>query len=286
MFKLLPECIPCAFSGCLRTLRAARASKDIELATLKEAARLVAEFDFESSAPALGQAIQRLVRKNTKNDDPYKSAKTFSNETMKNLLPKMRQSVAKSKDPLLAAFLFSALANRIDFGPGGFSAEQLEELFFSGQELEFGKNMYAQLKEELKKASDVVFLLDNAGEIVADSLIIEMLKQNVTAIVRGLPTINDATMDDIHEAGIEDICRFLHTADDLPGIPQDLPQEAEDKLRKADLIISKGQGNFETMQGRGLPVYYLLMAKCGPVANCLGVEHNSLVLTTEEGFDD
>ena len=284
MFKLLPECIPCAFSGCLRTLRAAEASKEVELTTLKEAAHLVAEFNFASSAPALGQAIQRLVRQNTNNNDPYKKAKTFSNETMKALLPKMRQDVRKSKDPLLAAFLFSALANRIDFGPGGFSAEQLEELFFSNRQLEFGRNMYPHLKTELSRAENIVFLLDNAGEIVADSLIIEMLEKDVTAIVRGFPTINDATMDDVLEAGIEEICQFLHTGDDLPGIPQDLPKEAEAKLLNADLIISKGQGNFETMQGRGLPVFYLLMAKCCPVANCLGVKQNSLVLTTEEGF--
>ncbi len=282
MFTLRPECIPCAFSGCLRTLTAAGASPSCQLETLQEAARLVANWDLGSSAPELGQSVQRLVQKKSGVADPYANAKKASNETMMRLRPRLREKVFYANNPLHEALTIAALANRIDFGPSGFSPAETEALLLGKERPSFGLNQSLQLEEELSKARKVVFVLDNAGEIVADSLLMEVLEQPVVAIVRGKATINDATMEDVEATGLDEYATFLHTDDDLPGMPATLPQEVEKSLSEADVIIAKGQGNFESLLGRDLSVYFLLMAKCAPVARYLGVKMGELVLTSEE----
>jgi len=285
MLRLFPDCIPCAFAGLLRTLRAASVDEAVEARAIRRAAVVMASWDWTLSAPELGQAMQRLARDVSGCPDPYLQSKTASNEAMLALVPRLRHRIAEARDPLGEALYLSALANRIDFGPGGFDPEQLEQLLLGPSRPTFGHLDRPALDEALQRAQSVVLVLDNAGEIVADMLLIEQLVgKSVTAVVRGRPTINDATMADAEAVGLTALCTVLETESDLPGIPPGPPEAPAKALTTAELIVAKGQGNYETLLGRSLPpTFFLLLAKCPPVAGSLHIPAGRLALVAAEG---
>jgi len=279
MITLHTDCIPCALSGALRTLRAANASEDCERKAMREILKLVANTAWEHPAPLLGQAIQRLVRQACDHKDPYAELKALSTQVMLDLLPRLRTRTEQSTDRLRTAMTIAAAANRIDFGPSTFDPTVLEDLLCGSNAPEFSRDDYEELQRELAAATKVLLILDNAGEIVADRLLIEELgPDRVTAVVRGAPVLNDAIMEDARMAGLLGLCTVIDSGQDLPGTPYELEGDLAAAFDEADVIISKGQGNFETLEGRDSRVFFILMAKCPPVADCLGVETGQLVL--------
>ena len=130
------------------------------------------------------------------------------------------------------------------------------------------ENEYRRFREELASASRLVYLTDNCGEVVLDKLVVKLLKEfypelAITVIVRGFPAINDATMEDAEEIGLTEITRVIGNGNDVGGtwLPH-ISEEARKALESADLIIAKGQGNYETLHDCGLNIYYLFLCKC------------------------
>jgi len=148
-------------------------------------------------------------------------------------------------------------------------------------------DMRAELKEALGRAESVLYLGDNCGEVVFDKLLIETLGHpNVTFAVRGKPVINDVTEEDAGYVGMDRVCRILSNGADAPSTLMDLSSDDfREAFYAADLVISKGQGNFEGLMESDHPnIFFLLIAKCAPIAELLGVEKNNMVIVRRQGL--
>jgi uncharacterized protein with ATP-grasp and redox domains len=158
--------------------------------------------------------------------------------------------------------------NYIDFGSRhGVSREKLSELIEAAPNLDI-KPMLERLRRDLGKARTLVYVLDNCGEAVLDKICIRTLKGlypnlSITALVRGKPACNDVTMEEAREIGLDALVDVVGNGDDTPGtVLSRISDEARALLESADVIISKGMGNYETLCGCGLNVYYMLLCKC------------------------
>lgn len=209
----------------------------------------------------------------------YEKAKRQSNEIMLSLLPELQQQVLSADDPLRMAFAIAQIGNYIDFtalyGKVDFAA--LRQLLSSTDRYLPEKTEYRTLCAELSQARSLVYICDNAGEIVADRLAAEQLAKafpqlSMTFAVRGKPAVNDALREDAVMAGLQQYGRIIDNGSGISGTEFGyLGQEMEAALKAADVILAKGQGNFETMLGCGLNVYYSFLCKCERFTAFFGV---------------
>ncbi len=185
------------------------------------------------------------------------------------LLPALRTEVQSSRSPLMTAARVAIAGNMIDMGVNGNVTEAdvhqamrqaLSEPFYGELEL---------FRQAIAKARSILYLADNAGEIAFDRLLIEqILPEQVTLVVRGAPVINDATLEDAQAVGLDEIVEIIDNGSDAPGtLLDDCSPEFRRRFAEADLIIAKGQGNFESLSNQPGNVFYLFEVKCPMVAN-------------------
>ena len=201
--------------------------------------------------------------------EDYSSIKKEFNQLMLDLEPSLEETIRNSDDPLKTALLYARIGNYIDFAAlPEVSKETALSLIKSENKDELDEQEYRNFCQDMKKASNVVYITDNCGEIVLDKIAIQMLKKTfpnirVTALVRGLPAGNDATMEDAEFCGLTDIVPVLGNGSDVGGTWfHGISAHARELLQSADVILAKGQGNYETMHGCGLNIYYLFLCKC------------------------
>jgi uncharacterized protein with ATP-grasp and redox domains len=236
---------------------------------MREVLRWSEEMDLKQSPPAIAQRIHRRLREITGIRDPYLAAKMRLNGISVKLLPALRAEVQSSQSPLIAATRIAIAGNMIDMGVNGNVTERdvqqamrqaLSEPFFGEQE---------QFCQALGNARSILYLADNAGEIAFDRFLIEQISpERVTLVVRGFPVINDATRADAHAVGLDDIVEVIDNGSDAPGtLLDDCSQEFRRRFADADLIIAKGQGNFESLNCQPGNIFFLFKVKCPMVAN-------------------
>jgi uncharacterized protein with ATP-grasp and redox domains len=138
----------------------------------------------------------------------------------------------------------------------------------------------AEFAQAVEEAEDILYLTDNAGEVVFDRLLLEQLpRKKVTVAVRGKPVINDATMEDAEYVGLAEVARIIDNGSDAPGtILSDCSDTFRRRFERADLIISKGQGNYETLADCPRPIYFLLQVKCPIIARDLNCQVGTAIL--------
>jgi uncharacterized protein with ATP-grasp and redox domains len=233
------------------------------------------------TAPGLMRTLFRIARHKTDTFDPYRKVKKENNDTALALEESARSAIEKSNDPLLTALRFAICGNIIDHGiPGNLDAEkELENV----SDNPFAVFDYDRFKEAFQKAESILYLGDNAGELVFDKLLIEYLQKaydkKITLAVRGNPILNDAIREDAAYIGIDSICSVIENGDGTPGTDlKYVSQEFYEKFTSADLIISKGQGNFETLDDARYPIFFLFMSKCDVVCTHLKISKNNLIL--------
>ena len=199
----------------------------------------------------------------------YPAIKSFFNQKMLQYTEQTEKWIREAADPLLRAIQFSMCGNYIDFGiPHAVSEEKLDTIFRESGQIPVREDMLREIREELAKAHTVVFLHDNCGEIVMDKLLIKEIRRQfpltkVISVVRGEVVLNDATMEDAAEIGLAEVAEVLPNGNDVAGTCMErISQECREALLGADVILAKGQGNFETMRGCGLNIYYLFLCKC------------------------
>ena len=231
--------------------------------------------------PRLAANIHRIARDQLNNPDLYKEEKLQANELLHKNYSYWKNIVNSSENPLFTAAKLSVIGNIIDYGShsiNGNIALQIESLFKNDLKIDHT----IELKKEIEKAKSILYLGDNSGEIVFDMMFIETMKHpNVTFVVRDKPVINDVTMDDARQIGMENICRVISNGNDAPStLPEYCSKEFNELFKKADLVISKGQGNFEGLLECDHPnIFFLLIAKCEPMGHLLGVSKNDMVIT-------
>jgi uncharacterized protein with ATP-grasp and redox domains len=278
--EIHPECIVCLFKLGLRAARAATNDEKLQREVLARLAAEIPAVPAGSISPEIGQRVQRIVREVTGETDPFLREKRRSNEFALAHLPELRRRVESADDALLEAIRLAVAGNVIDLAVG--SGYDLEGAIAESLEVPFAIFDYEPFTLALERARRLLYLADNAGEIVFDRLLVEELVRRgkaVTCAVRGGPAINDATAEDARRAGLHEIAEVIDTGTDLPSV---LLAAVDDRFRErylgADLVISKGQGNYEGLSEEPGPLACLLKAKCAPVARDLGVERGALVL--------
>jgi hypothetical protein len=266
------ECIPCFVR---QTLDAARMSSDdpaVHEQILREVLGWMSEMDLSLSPPAFAQRIHRRLRERTGMEDPYREEKKKHNDMALQLLPALRGQVRASDDPLITAAHLAIAGNIIDLGAkSGLRDEDVMEALQHAAEKPLEGDIEA-FRTEAAKAKRILYLADNCGEIVFDTLLIEQLgPERVVVAVRGRPIINDATPAEAREAGLDRIVPIIGNGSDAPGtVLKDCSDEFRNAFESADLIVSKGQGNFETLCGCRKNIFFLLKVKCPVVAASAG----------------
>jgi len=286
------DCIPCFFKQALEAVRITKVGENLQKKVLDELAKAVSKFPLTSSPPEMGKIIYGLVRKITQQQDPYAEIKKRSNKLALGIYSKLKRKVSHAQDRLLMAVELAIAGNIIDYGVNSFSHRKEEAGVKVGGSLDIEAELtrilnqesklvkrenerifnYSQFKVELKNANHILYLADNAGETVFDRILLEEIKRieqdkKITYAVRGGPIINDALLEDAYECGIDQLAEVISSGSDAPGTILSLcSQEFLKIYKKTDMIISKGQGNFEAMSHLSRPVFFLFMAKCPVVA--------------------
>jgi uncharacterized protein with ATP-grasp and redox domains len=274
------DCIPCFVRQALDAVRFVTDDEGVHAEVLRQVLRAASEMDMRMAPPAMGQQIHRLIRRLTGRDDPYRDVKNRFNRFAMGLYPEMKARVEAAADPLAAAVRVAIAGNVIDFGVRSDLTEAAVRETIDRAMGEPICGSVDDLRDAAAEARDILFLADNAGEIVFDRVLIETLPtEKVTVVVKGRPVINDATINDARAAGLIGRVVVIDNGSDAPGT---LLETCSDALRKrfddADLVIAKGQGNYETLSDSEREILFLLMAKCPVIARDLGCEQGALIL--------
>lgn len=267
--KLNPFCMCCALN---KQEQKIRHYPDMEKKTeyMKKVMALIANTEEKDCAPSLSVDIQKLYSSfwNCPMEDFTEIKKEF-NQLMLNMEASIEDKIRKAKDPLEKALLYARIGNYIDFAAlSNVDQSTVITLLDEKSTEALDKEEYKNFLHDLSSARKLVYLTDNCGEVVLDKLAVKILKEqypdlDITVIVRGYPVVNDATMEDAEEIGLTDLVKVIGNGSNVGGtwIPG-INSEARELLYDADLIIAKGQGNFETLNDCGLNIYYLFLCKC------------------------
>lgn len=267
--KLNPFCLCCILN---KQEKLIRPYPDMEKKTeyMKKLMALIANTKENDCAPSLSVDIQELYSSfwNCPAED-YTEIKKEFNRFMLGMEKALEEKIRNAPDPLEKALLYARIGNYIDFAAlSNVNQETVLTLLENSSSQSLDQNEYRIFLQELSSSKRLVYITDNCGEIVLDKLAVKILKEkypelDITVLVRGYPVINDATMEDAQETGLTDLVKVTDNGSNVAGtwIPG-ISQAARELLKGADMIIAKGQGNFETMNDCGLNVYYLFLCKC------------------------
>ena len=283
--KTLPDCIPCFMRQTLEAGRQATNDESIHEEALRRIAGKISRMDMDRPPPIMGAIVHRTVRELTRNEDPYKKSKEVCNRSALKLYSEMSKLVRSSADPLETALKMAIAGNVIDFSVSP-DADQLDIRSAIDEVLAqpLQADTVDQFRDAIKKAEAILYLGDNAGEIVFDRILIEQApKDKLTYVVKGSPTINDVTMDDARAAGITDLVEVIDTGSDIPGmVLEECRESFRSRFRQSDLIISKGQGNYECLSDTDKDIFFVFKAKCSSVATHLGCQIGKPILTRSQ----
>lgn len=274
------DCIPCFIRQALDAARLVSTDPADHERIVRDVLRWAGEMDLKQPPPVLGQRIHRRLREITGVDDPYRAAKEQQNRMVMGLLPDLKAEIESAEDPLTTAVRLSIAGNVIDMGVNSNltesdvrqSVHQALSEPFSGEQNGF--------RQAIAEAQSILYLADNAGEIVFDRLLIEQLSPaRITLAVRGAPVINDATLADVRAVGLHEIVEVIDNGSDAPGtILDDCSEEFRQRFNTAHLILAKGQGNFETLSDEPGNIYFLFKVKCPVIAAYVGLPVGTHVL--------
>ncbi len=287
--KTYLDCIPCFYRQALDAARIAGTDEIKQKQIVDKISQLIPDFPLEASPPEMGREIYSLVGEISGVKDPFKEIKENSNRFALKLYPKLKQEIDSSEDRLLAAVKLSIIGNIIDYGAKNSLnvVEEIDHLFQGNFTINNENNSttfkYNQFKESLNKVNNIIYLADNAGEVVFDRLLIEELVEElgeqVIYVVRGKPIINDALIEDALFCGINEITKIISSGSDAPGTLLEYCSPEFIRLyQKAELIISKGQGNYEALSEEDRPIFFLFRAKCPVIAEDVGCKVGDIVL--------
>lgn len=280
--KIAPKCIPCLISRVLYESQLSTDDSKTQLKALDAAIRAICSMGFDVSISVLSTQVHRAAYRALGDDDPYRDEKKLANEAAFKLLHKVKEIVERSEDKFRKAVIAAIIGNTFDFGVLGFEVDvenferQVDAIYKHGLDIDD--------TDEIRKILDnVVYIADNAGEIIYDGLLIEQIKKlggNVTLVVRGGYILTDATIEDVWEFGLEKIAdRVITTGTNAVGLNiEEASKELTEVLPRASLIIAKGMANFEMLSEYSFkPIAYLMMVKCTPVAEAVGARKGDVI---------
>ena len=286
--RLNPECIRCLIPKRLEFCPEGATRKQ-QVEYMQKVMKLASEATPDISAPVLDRDIARLQREIFGYEKDYEELKAYFNNLMLGKEAEIEAKVHASEDPLKSAIQYAMMGNYIDFGAiQNVNETALAEFINNAPDIEVHEPTYHELKQEILTSHKMVYLVDNCGEVVMDKILIRTIQMmnpelEITVIVRGVPVLNDVTMKEAKQVGLDKLAKVIDNGNNIPGTWLDeISEEASREIEEADFVISKGQGNFETLQQCGKNIYYIFMCKCDMFANRFGVPKFSGMLLNDK----
>ena len=274
------ECIPCFFQQALKAARMISDDPGLHERIMRDLLHKISAIDLNQPPPAMGRIVYQAVRELSGHPDPYKEIKQKFNRFVLDLYPEFQKRIFAANYPFDAAVRLAVAGNIIDFGVNArITPETLLETVDQAisQPLDGDTRGFEQAVQAAEK---ILYLGDNAGEIVFDRLLMEQMPmEKITYAVRGTPIINDVTREDAADTGITDLVRVIDNGTDAPGTLLDIcSDEFREAFSDADVVISKGQGNYESLSDADKEIFFIFMVKCPVVAKNSGYPDKSIVL--------
>lgn len=293
--KTYLDCIPCFFKQILEAARMAGADEQTQRKALDELAKVMPGIPLTYSPPETGKIVYDLLKNIIKKDDPYLKVKEKSNKLALSIYNNLKKKISRSHDRLLTAVELAIAGNIIDYGVKNTLNVDVELKRILNEENRAIKRQnkatfnYVKFRHVLNEARNILYLADNAGEVVFDRILIEEIIRldsikKIIYAVKEKPVINDALIDDAIACGVNTVAEVISSGSDAPGTVLSLcSNEFLSTYRKADMIISKGQGNFEALSRANRPVFFLFIAKCPVIAKDAGCMLGDVILIYHSG---
>ena len=269
-----------------------QASEERKEKVLQQTERCLEEIGTSQSAPRMMAGVLDLLKRETGILDPYERIKREYNQMLLSMEEEISRAIHEAEDPFQAALQYVTVGNYIDFGAlSDVNEGQLRELLKGCGELGLDTEETMRFREELGRARKLLYITDNAGEIVLDKIFMNVLKElypelEIQVLVRGEPVLNDATLEDAKMIGLNRIARVIPNGTSIPGTEYtQISREARECLDQADLCLAKGQGNFESLRECGKNIYYLFLCKCDLFVERFQVERLTPAFVNELRMD-
>jgi uncharacterized protein with ATP-grasp and redox domains len=283
------ECILCQQRQALRILRLVTNDQRLHEKTLRQVLQHLSNVEWTTDPMAISKGTYTIITRATGNPDPYQALKRQSNQDVLQIYSQLQEYIQQSIDPLLTACKLAVAGNIMDFGAKDHF--NIQETIQHVLTTDFAINHYTSFQTALRHASSLLLFADNAGEIVFDKLLLETILHDhalrkITVIVKKLPIINDATLDDVSHIGLSDLpnIEFQYVNTVANGNVPWLNPEVTAWMQAHDVVIAKGQANYEVMSD--VPgIFFLLIAKCAIVAADTGTATGALILKYNSGSD-
>jgi len=281
--KIQYKCLPCLVNQAIKVADMTNTpNKDL---LLKKVFQTLSDIDFNQTTPELVGAIFQLVKEQLDHNDPYLETRTYYNTLFLEQSKEILKKIDASNSPFETSIKYAIIGNIIDFNPiHNHTTEQIMEWFHKADDLSLTINHTNQLLSDVQNAKTLLYLGDNCGEICLDKLLIQKIKAlnpelNIYFGVRGEPVVNDCVEADAYFVGLDQYATIISNGDYSLGTIIHRTSEAfQSVYHSADMIISKGQANYESLsEALDKNIYFLLMTKCDLIANDIGVPSKSLI---------
>ena len=265
--KTHAQCLPCLLRQALQVSRITHCPEDLQITILQTVSGLISKLDVAKSPPANAYSLYRSIAEISGCEDPYFRKKKQANQQALKIAPGLRQEIRGTDHELWSAVRIAIAGNIIDYG--AFETFDIEAALERSRSEKLAVDHFAEFARALSrlaKGSKLLYLTDNCGEIVYDSLLIEYLSRkgfDITIAVKDGPIINDALLEDALEAGLDRFGRIISNGGRFPGTVLDhCSAKFIECFQAADLVIAKGQGNFESLSEVDREIFFLLTIKC------------------------
>ena len=280
--RIHDKCLPCVVNQVIKVANITGVDKKDEL--LREVFTYLSKMDFETTTPEIIGEIFGMIKKHTNNPDPYKETRNYYNTLFLKLLPKFERKVEQAGNSFQLAVRYAIVGNIIDFNPiHNTLLEDIFDCFEKMEHLGLSIDDSKVLMEDVLNSKILLYLGDNCGEICMDSILLKKIKElnpNVKILfgVRGKPVVNDSIAEDAYAVGIDEYAEIIDNGDGSLGtVLNRTSLEFKEVYKKADVVIAKGQANYECLSEEKKNIYFLLMTKCDVIANDIGVEEKKMI---------
>ncbi len=280
--RLHDKCLPCVVNQVIKVANITGITKKEEL--LREVFTYLSKMNFDETTPEIIGEIFDMIKKHTKNPDPYKETRNYYNTLFMELLPEFERKIDQAENLFMLAVRYAIVGNIIDFNPiHNTLLEDVYDCFDKMEQLEFAIDDSSALMKDISNAGTLIYLGDNCGEICMDKLLLKKIRElnpNVKLLfgVRGKPVVNDSISEDAYFVGIDEYALIIDNGDGSLGTVLNRTSSAfKEVYNKADVVIAKGQANYECLSEEDKNIYFLLMTKCDVIAKDIGVEEKKMI---------
>jgi damage-control phosphatase, subfamily I len=293
--RIHDKCLPCVVNQVIKVADITGVDKKEEL--YREVFTYIGKMDFNITTPEIIGEVFDMIKKHTNNPDPYKETRNYYNTFFLKVLPEFEKKIEQAENSFQLAVRYAIVGNIIDFNPiHNTLLENIFDYFEKMDQLELAIDDSKGLMEDITNSKMLLYLGDNCGEICMDKILLKKIKElnpNVKILfgVRGKPVVNDSIAEDAYAVGIDEYAEIIDNGDGSLGtVLNRTSPEFKEAYKKADIVIAKGQANYECLSEENKNIYFLLMTKCDVIANDIDAPEKKMICMKnqfwlEEGLD-